>query len=407
MIFSNKKSTIVTNLFFALLFSVVSSYSPLVATIDQGSSDASIEALLEKLADKGNFSGSVLVMRNKKPVLRKAYGVSDLKRSQDDHTEMSFILSPNTAFLIGSLTKSFTANIILQLAQEGKLSLDTPAFSFVINCDAQYFMDPALMYKHTGIDWSTTIEDLLTHTDETWGNFEHEDYTSTSNGLLARIIAVVDECSYEESLQKRIFDKLGMHHSFASDDAYWQARTNYYKNSKPNQKNTFPLLALIPCSGKDYMPCSGQGYWMDEGQAYYRTSPQTSYAYESIISTVDDLYLWAQAVKQGTLLTPAYDAIFKTSCTNYDCNHGKKYHRSNYLPEKCCHDGLIAHFTSKKAGTTQDADDEVVMIFLSNTGTIPHVVEEILAAAGVFGCGIELKTVIEDPMFLFGTITLS
>lgn len=394
-----KKSILHFKLLCAIVFAVLC--SSLAATTNQASIDASVDTLLEKLATKGNFSGSVLVMRNNKPALRKAYGVSALKRSFDDHTEMSFILSPDTAFMIGSLTKSFTANIILQLAQEGKLSLDAPAFSFVIDYGAQYFIDPEFMYKHTGIDSSTTIKDLLTHIDKTWGNFEHEDYSSTSNSLLTRIIAIVDECTYEESLQKRIFDKLGMRHSFASDDAYWQARANYYKNSKPDQTNTFPLLALIPCSGKDYMPYTGQNYWMDEGQNY---DIPTSYAYNSIISTVDDLYLWAQEVKQPTLLSPKYDAILKSSCAHYDCNHGKKYHESNYLPEKCCHDGLIAHFTSKKAGAV---DDEVTMIFLSNTGTMPHVVEKILTAAGVFGCGIELKTVIEDPMFLLSTITLS
>lgn len=400
-----KKLMLIPKLLCALVLSIFC--GPLSATSNQASIDTSLDTLLEKLADKGNFSGSVLVMRNKKPVLRKAYGVSALKRSQDDHTEMSFILSPDTAFVIGSLTKSFTVNIILQLAQEGKLSLDTPVFSFVIDYNAQYFIDPEFMYKHTGIDSSTTIADLLTHTDKTWGSFEHEDYYSTSNSLLTRIIATVDECTYEESLQTRIFDKLGMRYSFASPDAYWHARTKYYENSTADQKDTFPLLALIPYSGKDYVPYTGQNYWMDEGQAYYRTSPPTSYAYESIISTVDDLYLWAQEVKQPTLLSPKYDAILKTSCAHYDCNRGKKYHESNYLPEKCCHDCLIAHFTSKNAGAPQDADDEVVMIFLSNTGTVPHVVETILAAADICGCKIALKTVIEDPMFLLSTITLS
>ena len=73
--------------------------------------DASIGANY-KASDPGIV---VLVARDGKPLLRKAYGMANLAQQQ--------ALAPDMSLRLGSITKQFTAVAILMLAEEGKLSL--------------------------------------------------------------------------------------------------------------------------------------------------------------------------------------------------------------------------------------------------------------------------------------------
>lgn len=83
--------------------------------------------LLEKYMDaemkfKG-FTGAVLVMKQNKVLLKKGYGLAD--------REWNIPNTPETKFRIGSITKQFTAACILQLAEQGKLSLDDKLSKFI------------------------------------------------------------------------------------------------------------------------------------------------------------------------------------------------------------------------------------------------------------------------------------
>ena len=83
--------------------------------------------LLEKYMQAENqikgFTGSVLVMKNNKVLIRKAYGMAD--------REWNVANTPDTKFEIGSITKQFTAASILQLVEQGKLSLDDKLSKFI------------------------------------------------------------------------------------------------------------------------------------------------------------------------------------------------------------------------------------------------------------------------------------
>lgn len=141
-------------------------------------------------------------------------------------------VTPDTQFLIGSTSKTFTGTVIMRLIQDGKLSLEThvreilPDFTL-----ADEDATKALQVKH-----------LLTHSGgflgdmddrEGWGDDAHAksvaDYAtvpqffapgsvaSYSNGgirLLGRIIEVVTGESFEAVVRRIIFEPLGMTQSF-------------------------------------------------------------------------------------------------------------------------------------------------------------------------------------------------
>src|SRR5437588_7987449 len=100
------------------------------------------DSVAKAYADAGLFSGTILVAQDGKPILRKGYGLAN--------REWNVAATPETRFRLGSITKQFTAAAILQLAEEGKLSLDDPVSKY---------------YPQAPAAWAPiTLKHLLTHT---------------------------------------------------------------------------------------------------------------------------------------------------------------------------------------------------------------------------------------------------
>jgi CubicO group peptidase (beta-lactamase class C family) len=100
---------------------------------------------LDKIAKsypEEQFMGSVLVVEGDHTLLDKGYGMADLKRKIPD--------SPDAQFRLGSLTKQFTAALILLLQQDGKLQVADPA--------SKYLDDAPQTWK------KITVANLLGHT---------------------------------------------------------------------------------------------------------------------------------------------------------------------------------------------------------------------------------------------------
>ena len=126
--------------------------------------------------------------------------------------------SADQPFIIGSMSKSFTALAIMQLAEQGKLDLAEPMDKYIDS--SEWFKDGS---DHSRI----TIKDLLNHTSgittfQQFGSLESTDsygnhvYANANYGLLGLIIEAVSGMSYEDYVTKNIFDPLGMEHSAAS-----------------------------------------------------------------------------------------------------------------------------------------------------------------------------------------------
>src|SRR5205823_6625318 len=75
----------------------------------------SLQAVVDRAAADGKFSGVVLLAKEGKPVLTRAYGFADAARKVPNRVD--------TKFNLGSINKVFTQVAIGQLAAAGKLSL--------------------------------------------------------------------------------------------------------------------------------------------------------------------------------------------------------------------------------------------------------------------------------------------
>src|SRR4051812_33501659 len=91
---------------------------------------ANADRYLSTWARQGRFSGTVLLAKDGKILLRKSYGMANY--------ELGVPNTPDTVYRIGSITKSFTALAILQLEEKGLLKVTDPASKYVTDLPAPW-----------------------------------------------------------------------------------------------------------------------------------------------------------------------------------------------------------------------------------------------------------------------------
>jgi CubicO group peptidase (beta-lactamase class C family) len=173
--------------------------------------------------------GALLVMKGDSIVYTKCIGLADLKSREE--------ISPNTLFNLGSISKTFVANGILILKDEGRLSLSDPV--------SRYFPE----FKSREIAEAVTITHLLTHTSglpdnrpvsenpeyfitaKDYENFapvmqaeklvfspgERYEYSNPAFNGLALIIEKVTGQQWQQFIAERIFAPAGMTASTITD----------------------------------------------------------------------------------------------------------------------------------------------------------------------------------------------
>lgn len=101
---------------------------------------ARLDQYFTALANNGQFNGNILVAEKGKVIYQQSFGMADFAAGMPNDL--------NTVFPIASLSKTFTATAILQLAQAGKLQVTDAVIKYL----------PAFPYP------SITIQQLLSHT---------------------------------------------------------------------------------------------------------------------------------------------------------------------------------------------------------------------------------------------------
>lgn len=82
-----------------------------------------IDSLISTYARYGDFNGAILVAEAGKVLFRQGFGLADM--------EWNIPNTSTTKFRIGSVTKQFTAMLIMQLVADGKLELHVPIANYL------------------------------------------------------------------------------------------------------------------------------------------------------------------------------------------------------------------------------------------------------------------------------------
>src|SRR5579872_670662 len=114
-----------------------------LAPLSMAQPAAAIDQLISQYQKLGLFNGSALVAEKSQVVLEKGYGLANM--------EWNIPNTPDTKFRLGSITKQFTATLVMQLVEQGKLSLSAPIGAYLPD------------YPKPAAD-RITIHELLNHT---------------------------------------------------------------------------------------------------------------------------------------------------------------------------------------------------------------------------------------------------
>ncbi len=315
-----------------------------------------IDNLLSKYHEYGQFNGSALVADDGEVILSDGFGMANMEHDIPNR--------PDTKHRIGSITKQFTAALILQLVEEGKLELHKPISTYLPNYEgpaADVVTLHHLLNHSSGIpsytsfpgffeeksrDPASPAEFVKTFADSTLQFTPGEKFAYNNSGyfLLGHIIEEVTGKSYEQVLQERILDPLDMkdtgydHHAtiLKNRAAGYEKRGNEYVNA--------PYLDMsIP------------------------------YAAGSLYSTAEDLYKWDRALYGDKILSEASkDLMFSPQIPDGDGQYGYGWSLGNLPVGKSsdsvsivAHGGGINGFNTLIVRLPEEDD---LIVLLNNTG---------------------------------------
>ncbi|MCL4811912.1 MAG: serine hydrolase [Vicinamibacteraceae bacterium] len=332
-----------------LLVAALLLWAPLVCA--EQKADA-IDAFLSRFSDLQALNGAVLVADGGKVIYRKGFGQADF--------EWGVANTPDTRFRLASVSKQFTAAVILQLVQEGKFTLDTTLAEAL----------PSYR-KDTGA--KVTIHHLLNHTSgipsytslpafasdisrdpygvkefvEKYcsGDLEFEPgstfrYNNSGYFILGAIIEQATGTSYETAVADRLFRPLGMRSSgYDRSGPVIEKRARGYERSLGGVRNADYLDMSLP------------------------------YAAGSLYSTVEDLFLWDQALYGDTIVPAALKArMFTPGLEGYGYGWGiaeRPIGPGKAMRTHISHGGGINGFNTL---IVRVPEDRHLVVLLNNTG---------------------------------------
>lgn len=116
----------------------------------------------------------------------------------------------NTPFLLGSLSKSFTAFAVMQLVEDGKVDLDAPVTDYVHSARTNATIRQ-LLHHTSGLGTYDTPQDYRTDPKKVG---KHE-YANVNYALLGKVIEAVSGEKYAQYIETSILEPLGMEDTWA------------------------------------------------------------------------------------------------------------------------------------------------------------------------------------------------
>ena len=176
----------------------------------------------------------------------------------------------DTVFQIGSITKTFTATMIMQLRDEGRLDLDELVVKYLPdfrNNDMKRLRKVTLRHLLThqsGIDGDffprtdtgdKAIEELLGMSDSLPFLFDpgtNYSYNNIGFSALGRVIEMIDQRSFDVSLRKRIFAPLDMDHALSrpEDNLRFRAAVGHLPDPKHPDQLIVPKVVYLTIGHK-------------------------------------------------------------------------------------------------------------------------------------------------------------
>ncbi len=206
-----------------------------------------IEAILQNHVQNRRFSGTVLVAEQGKVIYQKSFGqagaTSQTKLENDFH------------YHIASVTKMFTAILVLQLSEENKLSLDTSIQTYLPDLEipnSNKITIRHLLLHISGLPFGKRKSYAQSYSPHEWtkqalknrskAKINSFNYNDVDYALLGLVTEAVTQKTWYELVQQRILNPLEMENTgFLAKDQYPDrfAYTFTYKKNNPKADPAF------------------------------------------------------------------------------------------------------------------------------------------------------------------------
>ncbi|HZG54131.1 MAG TPA: serine hydrolase domain-containing protein, partial [Pyrinomonadaceae bacterium] len=321
------------------------------ASAQGGDKAARIEEYLARANKTGQFNGAALVAENGRVIYKKGLGLANMEWNVPNEAD--------TKFRLASITKQFTAALILQLVDQGKLKLDGKLSDYL----PDYRKDVGdkvtihhLLTHTSGIPSYTSLPKFMEEASRTpyqvaefvkkyaSGDLEFEPgakfrYNNSGYFLLGAIIEKIHGKPYEQVIKENIFDPLGMKNSgYDRHNTILSKRASGYQKTPAGYVNAPYLDMSIP------------------------------YAAGSLYSTVEDLYLWDQALYADKIVSAkSKEVMYKPFLDNYAYGWGISkvtLPQSKEVINSVAHSGGIHGFSTL---LTRYPEQKHLIVLLDNT----------------------------------------
>lgn len=319
--------------------------------------NAQAPSLVQKIDDylqQQQFQGTALVAKENNILFERGYGFAN--------AEYEIANTPQTVYRIGSITKLFTAVAILQLQEEGLLSVQDPIQKYLphypkgdqitihhLLCHASGIGEITNLPNFSEIKlYPSTPEKALVYFQDLPLRFKPGsdcEYSNSGYLLLGHLIEIVSHKHYEEYLQEHIFNPLRMNSTYYAYNSYIipQRASGYVHNEN----------GLLEHAGYiDMSLAHGSG---------------------GLASTVEDLLKFNRSLRETTILSSkSLSALFTTHAYNAarKCYFGYGIRIGPFNKDmENCQNSIVGHFGSIdgfEGASIQYLDDGLIIILLSN-----------------------------------------
>ena len=256
----------------------------LLHRIKSKKTESRLDEIFNKLRNIYGFNGAVLISEKDHVIYRKAFGYSDLQSRQE--------LNTKSVFQLASVSKQFTAVAIMMLKSRGLLKYEDKVTKFFPNFpwhevtirhllnhrsgipDYRWFLDPLMVDKNKPVSNQEMMRQFAIHKPDTYfSTGAHHAYSNSGYAVLAAIVEKLSGTSFSNFMKLAVFEPLGMKQTYV-----------YSKCDKP----------IPPGAVKGY---ERNGAYEAPNDAFNGITGD-----KNVYSTVEDLFLWDQALYSNKLL---------------------------------------------------------------------------------------------------------
>lgn len=312
-----------------------------------------LDNYLDSLYANKKFMGSVSVFHKGQEIYSKSVGFSNvLKNTMNNH---------DTKFRIGSITKTFTATMIMKAVEEGKLNLDDKLSKFYPQIKNSDKITIDLLLRHR-----TGIYNFTENEDQTWGEQAHTEkeiidyvvkggsvfnpgekyeYSNSNYLLLGFILEKIFNRAFNTILQEKICIPAGLKNTY---------QTTLYNDENDEAKSYNIQDKYIINENVNFSNNKGSG---------------------SIASTPTDLNTFLAALFNGKIISK--NSLEKMLPKTEDYGYGIE--KNNFQPKGYIHGGRVENYFSIYWSFPEE--ELFVSTFANATNMYPTIINDVLTRA--------------------------